>query len=180
MKGEAIMRRIFFGTGILVLGLATLSGGGHPGGGGGHAGGGGGHVGGGGGGHVAGYGAGGNTAARMGSVHYGARAVPAQFGPTVRAAAVRSEHYAGVASRGGYRNPYRDDYFRRFRPGYLPFVIDDAQYYGYDNLPPGYQQVVLNGIIYYLFDGVYYRPYIYGGQTVYLVVPNPMTPGGSD
>ncbi len=36
-----------------------------------------------------------------------------------------------------------------------------------------YQQVLLNGIIYYLFDGVYYRPYIYGGQTVYLVYPAP-------
>ena len=52
-------------------------------------------------------------------------------------------------------------------------MFDDAQYYGYDSLPLGYQQVVLNGIIYYLFDGVYYQPYIYGGQTVYLVVPTP-------
>ena len=131
----------------------------------------------GGGGHVGGCGAGGHAAARMGSVHYGARAAPAQFGPTVRAGSVRSEHYAGPAYGGGYRNPYRDDYFRRFPPGYLPFVIDDAQYYGYNNLPLGYQQVVVNGIIYYLLDGVYYQPYIYGGQTVYLVVPNPMTPG---
>ena len=73
--------------------------------------------------------------------------------------------------RGGYRNPYRDEYFRHFRPGYRPFVLGDAQYYGYDTLPPGYQQVVLKGIVYYLFDGVYYQPYIYGGQTVYLVVP---------
>jgi hypothetical protein len=164
------MRRVFFGTGILVFGLATLmwataaSSAPH---------GGGGHVGGGGGGHVGG----GNAAAHIGSVHYGDRTTPAQFGPAARAGAVRSEHYAGLASRGGYRNPYRDDYFRHFPPGYLPFVIDDAQYYGYNNLPLGYQQVVVNGIIYYLFDGVYYQPYIYGGQTVYLVVPNPMTPG---
>jgi hypothetical protein len=95
----------------------------------------------------------------------------------VRAGSVRSEHYAGSPSRGAYRNPYRDDYFRHFPPGYLPFVIDDAQYYGYDSLPPGYQQVVVNGVIYYLLGGVYYQPYIYGGQTVYLVVPNPTAPG---
>ena len=56
-------------------------------------------------------------------------------------------------------------------------MIDDAQYYGYDNLPLGYQQVVVDGITYYLFDGVYYQPYIYGGQTVYMVVPNPNLTG---
>jgi hypothetical protein len=91
----------------------------------------------------------------------------------VRAGAVRSEHYAGSVSRGAYRNPYRDEYFRHFRPGYRSFVLGDAQYYGYDSLPLGYEQVVLNGITYYLYEGVYYQPYIYGGQTVYLVVPAP-------
>ena len=60
-----------------------------------------------------------------------------------------------------------------FPPGYRSFVFGDAQYYGYDSLPIGYQLVVLNGITYYLFDGVYYQAYIYGGQTVYLVVPAP-------
>ncbi len=158
------MRRIFFVLGALVLGLATLrwatvpiraqhgshAGGGHAGGG--HAG-------------------GGHAAPRIGSVHYGARVTPARVRPPVRAGAVRLEHYAGTAPRGAFRNPYRDEYFRRFRPGYRPFVLDSAQYYGYDSLPPGYQPVVLNGITYYLFDGVYYQPYIYGGQTVYLVVP---------
>jgi hypothetical protein len=101
----------------------------------------------------------------------------------VRSGAVRAEHYAGEAAGGGgyggggggygggYRNPYRDDYFRRFRPGYLPFILDGAQYYGYYDLPIGYQVVVLNGITYYLFDGVYYQAYIIGGQTVYLAVP---------
>ncbi len=68
----------------------------------------------------------------------------------MRAGAVRSEHYAGVGVRGGYRNPYSDEYFRHFRPGYRPFLLDGAQYYGYDSLPLGYQQVVLNGITYYL------------------------------
>ena len=77
----------------------------------------------------------------MGSVHYGARTAPAQVGPAVRAGSVRSEHYAGSVSRGAYRNPYRDEYFRHFRPGYRPFVFDDAQYYGYDSLPLGYEQL---------------------------------------
>jgi hypothetical protein len=30
---------------------------------------------------------------------------------------------------------------------------------------------VIGGITYFLFDGVYYQSYLYGGQTVYLVVP---------
>jgi hypothetical protein len=53
-------------------------------------------------------------------------------------------------------------------------VLGDAQYYGYDSLPIGYQQIVLNGITYYLFNGVYYQAYVYGGQTVYLVFPAPV------
>jgi len=158
------MRRIYFGTGTLVLGLATLmwatvpssaQHGGH--GGGGHG--------------------GGHAVAHVGSVHYGARpgpvrVAPFRVAPAVRAGAVRSEYYAGSAPWGAYRNPYGDAYFRHFRPGYRPFVLGGAQYYGYDSLPLGYQQVVLNQIPYYLYDGVYYQPYIYGGQTVYLVVPN--------
>lgn len=159
------MRRIFFGTGILVLGLGMLTWamapviaarGGGGGGGGGHAPAGGGHAG-----------------AAVGSVHYGGRPAPAHVGPAAPAGAVRSEHYAGSVPRGGYRNPYRDDYFRRFRPGYLSFVFGDALYYYYDSLPIGFQVVVLDGITYYVFNGVYYQAYIYGGQTVYLVVPAP-------
>jgi len=76
----------------------------------------------GGGGHVSG----GHAAASMGSVHYGARAAPAQVGPAVRTGSVRSEHYAGSPSRGIYRNPYRDEYFRHFPPGYRSFVFGDA------------------------------------------------------
>jgi hypothetical protein len=110
-------------------------------------------------------------AARVGSVQYGARVAPARVGPAVWAGAVRSEHYAGSAFTGAYRNPYRDEYFRHFRTGYRPFLIGDASYYYYDDLPPNYQTVVIDGITYYLYDGVYYQPYLYGGQTVYMVVP---------
>jgi hypothetical protein len=168
------MRNIFFWTGTLVLCLAMLMWATTPIS---AKGGGGGHGGGGGGGHASvshasvSHASVGHAAASIGSVHYGARAAPAQVGPAVRAGAVRSEHYAGSAYRGAYRNPYRGDYFSRFPPGYRPFLFGDAQYYGYDSLPFGYQLVVLNGITYYLFNGVYYRAYLYGGQTVYLVVP---------
>jgi hypothetical protein len=157
MKGGAMMRHILLGTGTLVLSLAALmwatapisaQRGGRGGG-------------------------GGAAVAHVGSVHFAARAAPVRVAPAVQAGAVRSEHYAGGVAGGGYRNPYNDDYFRRFRPGYRPFFLNGAQYYGYDSLPLGYQQVLLNGIAYDLFDGVYYQPYIYGGQTVYLVVPAP-------
>lgn len=53
-------------------------------------------------------------------------------------------------------------------------VFGDALYYYYDSLPIGFQVVVLEGITYYVFNGVYYQAYIYGGQTVYLVVPAPV------
>lgn len=164
------MRRNLCGIVALVLGVAALmwattptsaQRGGH--GGGGHAGG------------------GGQAAAHVGSVHYGGGAVPphagpahaaqARVAPAVRSGAVRSEHYAGSPSGGGYRNPYRDEYFRHFRPGYGSFVLGDASYYYYDTLPPDYQTVVIDGVTYYVYDGVYYQAYVYGGQTVYMVVP---------
>jgi hypothetical protein len=160
MKGEAIMRCIFFAMGTLLLGLATLMWATTPvsaqrgGGGKGGQGGGGGHA-----------------AAPKGSVHYGASAVPARVAPAVRAGAVRSEHYAGTAPSGAYRNPYGAEYFRHFRPGYRSFLIGDASYYYYDDLPPDYQTVVSDGETYYLYDGVYYQAYLYDGQTVYMVVP---------
>ena len=170
------MRRITLGTGTLVLVLATLMWattplsaypGGRGGGGGGARGGG---VARGGGGGVA-RGGGGRAVARVGSIHYGARGTPDPAGPAVRPGPVRSVHDARSAPRGGNRNPYRDDYFRHFRPGYRSFLIGDASYYYYDDLPPGCQTVVIGGITYYLCDGVYYQAYIYGGQTVYMVVP---------
>jgi hypothetical protein len=158
------MKRIFLGTSALVLILAMLmwttapvSGGrGH---GGGHA-----------------------APAHVGSVHYAARpatvnVAPVRTAPVARTGTVRSEHYAGGAAvgggyGGGYRNPYRDNYFNRFRPGYYPFLFDGTQYYGYYDLPVGYQTVVEDANTYYLFDGIYYQGYIIGGQTVYLVVPD--------
>ena len=115
-------------------------------------------------------------AAGVGSVHFAAHEAP-HAGPVVRAgehAARAVEHVGAEVAHAVYRNPYRDDYFRRFPPGYHSFVLSGAQYYGYYSPPVGYQQVVVNGVVYYLFDGVYYQPYMYGGQTVYLVVPAPV------
>jgi hypothetical protein len=157
------MRRIIFLTGTVVLGLAGLMWVTAPvsaqrgGGGGGHGG-------------------GGHAPAHVGSVHYAAspapaRAAPVRVAPAVRTATVRSEHYVGSVPRGAYRNPYSDEYFRHFRPGFRSFVIGDASYYYYDDLPPDYQTVVSDGITYYLCDGVYYQAYLYDGQTVYMVVP---------
>jgi hypothetical protein len=36
-------------------------------------------------------------------------------------------------------------------------------------LPGGYRPVMVSGVRYYTIGGVYYRPQIYGGQTVYVV-----------
>jgi hypothetical protein len=183
--GETIMKRITLGAGTLVLGLAALlwataaldaqhgrGGGGH--GGGGHAPAGhapAGHA-------PAAHAPAGRAPARLGSVHYGARAAPARVAheraaPGVRAGAVRAEHYAHADHGHDHRNPYRDDYARHFRPGFRTFLLGDALYDYYDTLPGDCQPVVNDdGSTYYLCDGVYYEPYVYGGQTVYLVVPN--------
>jgi hypothetical protein len=155
MKGEAIMRRIFRGRGTLVLVLTMLMWAAVP---------------------ISaqygGYGGGGHPPAHIGSVHYGTRSNLVQVGPGVWTGSVRSEHYTVSPYRGAYRSPYRDDYFSHFRTGYQPFVLGDSQYYYYMSLPVGFQQVVVGGVVYYLFDDVYYLPYIYRGQTVFLVVPN--------
>ena len=123
-----------------------------------------------------GHGGGSHAPAHVGSVHYAAhsapaRVAPARVGPAVRAGAVRSEHYAHSPTGGAYRNPYREEYSRHFRSGYRSFFLGDVEYYGYDSLEPDCQPVAIDGITYYLCDGVYYQPYISDGQTVYLVVP---------
>jgi hypothetical protein len=150
------MRRVIFWSGTLTLGLAALlwataplsaqRGGAR-----------------GGGGRVEGARVGGGRAvARTGSIHFGERAGRDPVGP-----AVRPVQAVGSA----YRNPYHGEYSRHFRPGYRPILLGGAQYYLYDSLPLGCQTVLANGITYDVCDGVYYQPYIYGGQTVYLVVP---------
>ncbi len=74
--------------------------------------------------------------------------------------------------RGAYRNPYSDAYFRHFRPGYRSVMIGERHItITTTTCPAGCQTVLANGITYDVCDGVYYQPYIYGGQTVYLVVP---------
>lgn len=116
-----------------------------------------------------------HVAAGVGSVRFGGERAPVRVVPGgVPGGAVRAEHYAVAAPRGAYSNPYRDDYFRRLPPGYRPIMLNGAQYYGYNSLPRGYTQVTLNGILHFLFGGVYYRPYIYGGQTLYVAVPPPV------
>ncbi len=114
------------------------------------------------------------------SIHFGSVAPP-RPAVVVPPASVRYEHYhprppvvVAPAPRVVYRNPYANPYFRRFRPGYLPIVVGTTQYYYYPVLPPAYQTVVVNGVTYYLADGVYYQPYIYQGQTVFMVVPPPV------
>jgi hypothetical protein len=37
-------------------------------------------------------------------------------------------------------------------------------------LPSGYRPVYVSGVRYYSFGGIYYRPQIYGGSTVYVAV----------
>jgi len=115
-----------------------------------------------------------------GSIRFGSRPPP-PVGRVVAPAAVRYEHYHDRDRDRGrdrdyhrYRNPYGDAYFRRFRRGYVPIVVGPTEYYYYPDLPIGYQTVVVNGTTYYLADGVYYQPYIYEGQTVYMVVPPPI------
>jgi hypothetical protein len=123
------------------------------------------------------------------SIHFGGHPPP-PVRPVAPPASVRYEHYRErehehdrwehdrdrwVAPRwGAYRNPYRDDYFRRFRPGYVPVVVGTTQYCLYPTLPPGAQSMVVNGNTYFLADGIYYQPYIYQGQTEYMAIPAPI------
>jgi hypothetical protein len=174
-RGAANMRRLFLLTGTLVLGLTALMCVTAPvsaqrgGGGGGRAGGG--RVEGG---RVEGHVEGGRVEARhvearhveaaraiarTGSIHFGARAGRDPLGPR-------------DVPLGVHRNLYRGEYARHFRPGYRSLLLGGSEYYYYNDLPlSGCQTVLANGITYDLCDGVYYQPYIYGGQTVYLVAP---------
>jgi hypothetical protein len=76
--------------------------------------------------------------------------------------------------RNYYRNPYAAGYLAGASAGWFPVVLSGAQYYAYNTLPFGYQSVVVNGLQYYLLNGIYYQPYLYQGQTVYMIVPPPV------
>jgi hypothetical protein len=153
------MRRIFLLAGTPILGLAALvwmtapvnaqRGGGGRGGGGGRVAGG--HV-------EARHVEPARAIARTGSIHYGARAGRDPVGPR-------------DVPVGAHRNLYRGEYARHFRPGYRSMMFGGSEYYYYNDLPSGCQTVLQNGMTYDLCDGVYYQPYMYGGQTVYLVAP---------
>lgn len=109
--------------------------------------------------------------------------------PTAPPASIRHDYYhdrwhdrwRGPQARPGwlppqvaYRHPYSDAYLRRFSPGYRPIVLGSTQYFIYPTLPPAYQTVAVNGVTYYLAGGVFYQPYLYEGQTVFMVVPPPL------
>jgi hypothetical protein len=116
-----------------------------------------------------------------GSVRYGPR-----YGPAYRGAAYGSVRYGGVY-RGAAIRPlpagrpywagtvYNRRYAGWFHPGYRSITIGSGNYFYYPRLPVGYRTVVAGPTTYYVSNNVYYRPYIYGGQTVYLVVPPPPT-----
>lgn len=69
---------------------------------------------------------------------------------------------------------YSHDYFAHFRPGFRSVLIGPSSYYYYPALPPGCQTVVVNGQSYYLCGGIYYMPYLYEGNTIFVVVPPPI------
>ena len=46
-------------------------------------------------------------------------------------------------------------------------------YHYYPRLPVGYRTVTYGANRYYLYDNVYYTPYVYQGATVYVTVPPP-------
>jgi hypothetical protein len=120
-----------------------------------------------------------------GSVHFGHRVV---VSPVVRPGTIRREYWErrdvvrvpvgrpfleGRPFHEVFRLPYTWEYVRRFPVGYRLIVVGPYQYYAYPALPPGYQVVVVNGITYYVVGRVYFQPYIYEGQTMYLAVPPP-------
>ncbi len=128
------------------------------------------------------------------SIRFGDPPVPRYY-PAAPPASIRNDNYYGHQHHGhghghgrdhnygksgwepshkAYANPYQESYFRRFRPGYRLVVVGTSQYYVYYNLPPNTQSVVVNGISFYLSDGIYYQPRLYEGQTVYMVVPSPI------
>jgi len=110
--------------------------------------------------------------AGRGSVHFAPAHVDVHRGP------VGSVHFAPreVPHWGHLElHPrYAPEYFRRFRPGYLPLPIGADTYYYYPQLPADCVTTVsVAGQYYYFCDGIYYMPYLYGGNTIFVAVPPP-------
>jgi hypothetical protein len=78
--------------------------------------------------------------------------------------------FGGVPGPVGVNWPYTAAFLSRIPPGYGTLMIGGVPYYGTPALPPGCQPAVVGGVNYFVTGGVFYQPYFYQGQTVYVVV----------
>ena len=69
---------------------------------------------------------------------------------------------------------YPGAYVNLFRPGYQTILAGNVAYYYYPALPPGATFVQVGGAQYYQAGGIWYQPYPFGGQNVFLIVPPPI------
>jgi hypothetical protein len=68
-------------------------------------------------------------------------------------------------------NRFDANYIRRFPAGYRTFWYGSYPYYWYPTLPSGATPVTYGATTGYVYDGVYFVPYFYEGQVVYVAVP---------
>ncbi|HTU20276.1 MAG TPA: hypothetical protein VMG10_19585 [Gemmataceae bacterium] len=66
--------------------------------------------------------------------------------------------------------PYSAAYLARIPPGFSTLAVGGTNYYYTPFLPPGAQATTVGGTAYFVSNGISYRPYFLGMQTVYLVV----------
>jgi hypothetical protein len=78
--------------------------------------------------------------------------------------------FGGVPGPIGVNRPYTAACLSRIPPGYGTLMIGGVAYYCTPALPPGCQPAVVGGVNYFVNGGVFYQPYFYQGQTVYVVV----------
>jgi hypothetical protein len=85
-------------------------------------------------------------------------------------AAVGVPPFGGLAPPIGVNWPYSAAYLSLIPPGYATLMLGQQPYFYTTMLPPGCQPVLGGGGTAFVSAGVFYQPFFYQGQTVYVVV----------
>jgi hypothetical protein len=79
----------------------------------------------------------------------------------------------GIGGPGANWNRFNAGYAARYPAGYNTFAYGGRYYYWYPSLPVGAVAVPYGPVVGYAANGVYYMPYFFNGQVVYIAVPPP-------
>jgi hypothetical protein len=81
-----------------------------------------------------------------------------------------STSFGGIAPVAPVNWPYSAAFLARIPPGFPTLMLGTSPYYYTLALPPGSQPALVGNVNFFVSGGIFFQPYFYGGQTVYVIV----------